>query len=113
MLPFEGYDSAVSPYPAYHYGPVKDLEGAGNRFTVTAFSTGLPDSYIVDLQGSLDGSDWYNITSKTVDYPPATWAVFSSTDQAPLSRYVRVSIHDVQGGSDPTVKVWVAIAERV
>jgi len=82
----------------------KDLEGVGSTFDILLFTTGSPSTVTVLLEGSHDGTNWYQITNPAVTLSTPHVAVTGY-----LFRFVRASLTTLTGGSSPTVTATVAV----
>ena len=73
--------------------------------TVYASITGAPTAVTVDLEGSLDGTNWVQLATHpfTAGELTATQAMFHVIDK-PV-RFVRVNLTALTGGTSPTVTV--------
>lgn len=107
MLPFKSLDSA----DATGAGVSRDLEGIYDSHTLqvtdgTFIQAG--DSLTVALQGSLDGSVWFTMTSVQVLYPFSSQGVYSNH----AVRYVRANLTSLGAGSHASdVTAWIASAK--
>lgn len=81
------------------------LEDAGpcRTFAVQAKTTGSPSAADIMPQGSLDGTDWYNLAAAVVDVTTAQ--IFFVVDK-PV-RYFRLTLSGLTGGTSPTVPLTV------
>jgi hypothetical protein len=74
------------------------VQGA-TRYGIFRETTGSPSSVVLRLEGSLDGSSWFNLMNMNELGTPITkWL----DDVRPVS-YVRLNLTDLSGGSSPTV----------
>lgn len=125
ILPFTSLASATSVGP----GVSMDLNGTSNEFTLFGIATGSPTSAGVQLEGSHDGVNWFNL-------PPglnlaggggAAGQVQSTeftntndngggqpaTATKPHARYVRAHLTNLAGGTAPTVTATIAVGKVV
>lgn len=65
-------------------------------------TTGSPSSFYVDLEGSLDGTNWFSLGTIS----GASYIVVG--DYA--VRYVRANLSGLTGGTNPTVTAWIGSA---
>ena len=77
--------------PSEHAAPVKD-------HTVEVVTTGTPSAATLQLEGSLDGSNWYAL-SAAMDVSSST--MFHVLD-APVA-FIQGNLVSLTGGSSPTV----------
>lgn len=99
MLPFLTLLNATSNGP----GVAHDLERTSGKHTLAVTVTGGPTAANVIMQGSHDGSTWFNLLpSVAVDTNPPTVTVVS------VWRYVRAVLSGLSGGTSPTVTATIA-----
>jgi hypothetical protein len=118
-LPFMGLDAAGA---VGDVGPIVDLEGTSCEFTVAAFSTGSPSLYIVTLDGSHDGVNWFGVMSvrgstKAVESSETRFGATPSGSSYPAltitphARYLRCRLAALNDGTGPTVTATVAVGK--
>lgn len=117
ILPFVALNAASSTGP----GPVMDLNGTANEFTVFSISTGSPTSLNLHFEGSHDGINWFNMYLGL--NAPATGEAISTqywengcantgfTRPKPHARFVRMNLITLTGGTSPTVTATVAVGK--
>ena len=71
--------------------------------TVQTNITGAPSAVTMDLEGSLDGTNWFQLATHpfTAGELTATQAMFH-VDEKPV-RFIRVNLTTLTGGTAPTV----------
>lgn len=104
LLPFKLLDAATSTGP----GSPVDLGGVADVFTMQTVNTGSPDTVSLNVQGSVDGVNFFNLSSLNSNSGPGTNGPSSSTGSRFLVRYVRANLTALTGGTSPTVTVWLA-----
>lgn len=89
-------------------GSAFDLGDAASVFTMQVVLTGAPATDTTKLEGSLDGTNWFDLTGLTLS---AAGAVTNSADAGVhfATRYVRANVTTLTGGTAPTVSVWLAV----
>ena len=87
-------------------GTAFDLGVGHAKFGFQAKHTGGPTSVIVDLEGSVNGNDWFSL---------GTWDSASQRNgdivfvvDKPVV-HVRGNLTTLTGGSSPTVSAWLAV----
>lgn len=83
-------------------GSAVDLGFARGTFTTQTVVTGAPASVSCKLQGSLDGTNWSDLTTSTSTTGDQQYAVDKP------QKYVRANLGTLTGGTAPTVTVYVA-----
>jgi len=99
-LPF----TALNAVTATGAGASRDLEKAFATFDVLLFTTGSPTTVTVVLEGSHDGTNWYQIGN-----PAITLSTPHQLITGYVFRYVRANLITLTGGSSPTVTATVAV----
>jgi len=75
-------------------------------FTVAVTTTGTPDSYSVQVEGSIDGVNFYLIGA-----PVTQDGIYAISTSGVYVRYIRANITEVSGGTTPTITMtWDAAA---
>lgn len=74
--------------------------------TVQLTTTGAPTAVTVDLEGSLDGLTWFQLTEHIFLSAEITLeaAMFHQNDK--FVEYVRLNVTTLTGGTAPTVTGW-------
>lgn len=98
MLPFASLDAATATGP----GASRDLESLFRVITMAMSTTGSPSTVAIDLEGSHDGTNWFQLIGGT----PSQGAVSIGTH---LVRHVRANLKTLTGGSSPTVTATIAV----
>lgn len=103
MLPYRILNAAT----ATGAGTASDMGCAMSVFTAQYIVTGAPSAVAAKLEGSLDGTNWFDLTGLNVT---AAGAVTNSADAGVhfAVRYVRANVTTLTGGTAPTVSVWLA-----
>jgi len=84
-------------------GGVLTFHEPKSNVSMQVIVTGSPSECVVDLQGSLDGSNFFGMSSVLTGSPSCALAAF------PIL-YLRASLRTLSGGSSPTVTAIVAAA---
>jgi hypothetical protein len=87
-------------------GTVYDQGVCHGNFTVAVTVTGAPSGCAVQLQGSLDGTNWYSLGAATSN-TSGTAAVSVANSPA---RYVRANLTTLTGGTSPTVTALIGVS---
>lgn len=91
--------TGLSAATATGAGAVFNLMLCHGNFTMAVTVTGAPASCAVQLQGSLDNTNWYNMGSATSN--TSGTAVVNATNMP--AQYVRANLTTLSGGTSPTV----------
>ncbi len=81
------------------YSTVEEVSGA-IRFGLQISVTGSPSGAGVKLQGSIDGSNWLDLTTATLSTPFVGYGVAASHV---VVKYIRLYLDQLSGGSSPTL----------
>ena len=81
-----------------------DFQTTPHIFTFQSVTTGSPTSFTLTYQGSLDGTNWFTLGSSTAAAGDAQFVVDKP------ARFVRATLSALTGGTSPTIRVYVAVA---
>lgn len=119
ILPFASLTSAA----AVGDGAPVDLNGTSNEFTLVAFTSGAPSSFYVELEGSHDGVNWFELGLYVGASGDATSSEYTNTNNngggqpatrvKPHARYLRANLTSLSGGMSPTVTATIAVGTVV
>lgn len=93
--------ASVHQFTATGTSVVGILPSVMKTFTMQTVATGGA-TVSVKLQGSVNGTDWFDLATST----SATGDAQHAVDKP--ARYVRANLGTLTGGTAPTVRVWVA-----
>lgn len=99
VLPIKVLDAVTSTGAGSSF----DLETLANQFGIQVVVTGSPSSVDVALQGSMDGTNWYSLISRSA---PNSGAEGTNASPQVAARYVRGYLSGLNGGTSPTVTLW-------
>jgi hypothetical protein len=98
------FKHVFDPLEAEGQTPAKVASHGGghpSKHTTVVKVTGSPDAVIANLEGSLDGTDWFDL-SGAVDLTVAADRMFHVVNR-PVQQ-IRYDLTTLTGGTDPTVQ---------
>ncbi len=98
--------SSLAAAAATGGGTPYDLGVCHGNFSMAVTVAGGPSGCGVQLQGSLDGTNWYSLGSATSNTSGTAVATASNTP----ARYVRANLTTLTGGTSPTVTALIGVS---